>query len=34
VLAKLKQISKQRYVSSYSVAQIHAGLGQKDEALR
>jgi serine/threonine-protein kinase len=33
VLAELKQLSARHYVASYSVAQIYAGLGDKDRAL-
>ncbi len=32
VLADLKAASKRRYVPSYEIAVIHAGLGDKDEA--
>jgi TolB-like protein/Flp pilus assembly protein TadD len=34
ILDQLEQISKQRYVASYSFALVHLGLGHKDEALR
>ena len=33
VLADLKAASKRRYVPSYEIAVIHAGLGDKDETL-
>jgi tetratricopeptide (TPR) repeat protein len=33
-LEELFELSKQRYVSPYSVARIHATLGETDEALR
>jgi len=32
VLNELKESSKQGYISSYSIAAIHAGLGEKDQA--
>jgi serine/threonine-protein kinase len=32
ILAELQELSKQRYVSAYHMAVIHAGLGEKDEA--
>jgi serine/threonine-protein kinase len=32
ILEELKELSKQRYVSAYNMAVIHAGLGQKDQA--
>ncbi|KPL03963.1 MAG: hypothetical protein AMJ90_02570 [candidate division Zixibacteria bacterium SM23_73_2] len=32
VLAELKELSKQRYVSPYSIATIYIGLGEKDQA--
>jgi tetratricopeptide (TPR) repeat protein len=32
LLAELKELSKQRYVASYSIALIHVGLDEKDEA--
>ncbi len=32
VLDKLTQLSKRRYVPSYHIARIYAGLGEKDEA--
>jgi TolB-like protein/Tfp pilus assembly protein PilF len=34
ILEQLNALPKQRYVSSYDVARIHAALGRKDEALR
>lgn len=34
VLAELNAQSKRRYVSSYAIALVHAGLGEKNEALR
>ena len=34
ILEQLNTISKERYVSAYSFALIHLGLGDKDEALR
>jgi tetratricopeptide (TPR) repeat protein len=33
-LDQLKEISRQRYVSAYDFAIIHAGLGDKDQALQ
>lgn len=33
IIDELKELSKQRYVSSFSIAIIHAGLGEEDEAL-
>ena len=33
VLAELNAQSKRRYVSSYAIALVHAGLGEKNEAL-
>jgi TolB-like protein/tetratricopeptide (TPR) repeat protein len=33
VLEQLKNMSRQRYVSPYHVATIHAGLGQNDQAI-
>jgi TolB-like protein/Flp pilus assembly protein TadD len=33
VLDRLRQLSKERYVSPYNFAIIHLGLGQKDEAI-
>jgi TolB-like protein/DNA-binding winged helix-turn-helix (wHTH) protein/Tfp pilus assembly protein PilF len=33
VLAQFAELSSRRYVTSYGVALVHAGLGQKDEAL-
>jgi TolB-like protein/DNA-binding winged helix-turn-helix (wHTH) protein/Tfp pilus assembly protein PilF len=33
ILDELKKISKRRYVSSYEIAVIYAGLGDKDKAL-
>jgi hypothetical protein len=32
-LEGLKEVSKQRYVSPYNIAQIHARLQEKDQAL-
>src|SRR5437667_7105106 len=32
VIDQLKQLSKQRYVSSYYIALIYTGLGEKDSA--
>lgn len=32
VLHELEELFKQRYVSSFSLALVHAGLGQRDEA--
>jgi len=32
VLNELKESSKQGYISAYSIAAIHAGLGEKDQA--
>lgn len=34
VLAELRELQNQRYVSSYTVAAIYTGLGDKDEAFR
>jgi tetratricopeptide (TPR) repeat protein len=34
VLAELQQMSSQRYVSPYTIAAIHTGLGDRDEAFR
>ena len=34
ILEQLNTISKERYVSAYSFALVHLGLGDKDEALR
>jgi uncharacterized protein YpiB (UPF0302 family) len=34
VLAQLDQLSKERYVTPYGVAWIHAALGEREEALR
>jgi hypothetical protein len=34
VLAELNERSKQSYVSSYDIAAIHAGLGDKDTAFK
>lgn len=34
VLARLKGLSKERYVSPYELASIHAALGETDEAFR
>ena len=33
VLEGLRQLSSSRYVSPYSVALVHAGLGDRDQAL-
>jgi len=33
VLEGLRQLSSTRYVSPYSVALVHAGLGDRDQAL-
>jgi tetratricopeptide (TPR) repeat protein len=33
-LAELNTLSKKRYVSAYALALVHAGLGDRDEALR
>jgi serine/threonine-protein kinase len=33
-LDQLKEVSKQRYVSAYSFAIIHAGLGERDQAFQ
>ena len=33
ILAQLTEVSKTRYVSGYSFAVIHLGLGEKDQAL-
>jgi hypothetical protein len=33
MLEGLKQLSSTRYVSPYSVALVHAGLGDRDQAL-
>ncbi len=33
VMSKLKELSKQAYVSSYDVATVYVALGQKDQAL-
>jgi hypothetical protein len=32
IVQQLRTLSKQRYVPSYPIAAIYAGLGQKDEA--
>jgi len=32
-LGKLKRLAKERYVTPYGVALVHAGLGEKDQAL-
>ena len=32
VLQEMEALSKQRFVTSYGVALVHAGLGQIDEA--
>jgi TolB-like protein/Tfp pilus assembly protein PilF len=34
ILGQLKELSKERYVSAYSVALVYLGLGNKEEALR
>ncbi len=34
VLVDLEQLQSQRYVSPYTVAAIHAGLGNQDEAVK
>jgi hypothetical protein len=34
VLSDLQQLQGQRYVSSYTVAAIHAGLGDQDQAFK
>lgn len=34
VLAELKQLARRRYVSPYNFAVLHAGLGERGEALR
>jgi hypothetical protein len=34
VLDQLKDLSRRRYVSTYSFALVYLGLGDKDEALR
>ena len=34
VLAQLDQLSKERYVTPYGVARVHAALGEREEALR
>jgi TolB-like protein/Flp pilus assembly protein TadD len=34
ILDQLKELSKERYVSAYSVALVYLGLGNKEEALR
>ena len=34
VLAKLEKLSTERYISSYNLALVHLGLGQKEEALQ
>ena len=33
ILQELKQLSKQKYVPAYAIAEIHAGLGENDLAL-
>jgi serine/threonine-protein kinase len=33
ILAKLTEIAKTRYISGYSFAVIHLGLGEKDQAV-
>jgi Flp pilus assembly protein TadD len=32
VLQELQELSKQRYVSPYHIAMVHAGLGERDSA--
>jgi len=32
ILAELKQLAAQKYVSAYDIALVHAGLGEKDQA--
>ncbi len=34
VLRQLRELSRQRYVSAYDIALLHAGLGEKEEAFR
>jgi len=34
VLAQLMKLSRQRYVSTYNIALVHAGLGEREEAFR
>ena len=34
ILEQIKELSKQRYVSAYSLATVCVGLGDKEEALR
>src|SRR5678815_3247435 len=34
ILEQLQELSKQRYVSAYSLAIVYLGLGDKEEALR
>ena len=34
MLDRLKEVSKQRYVSAYSFALVYAGLGEKDQAFK
>jgi tetratricopeptide (TPR) repeat protein len=34
ILNKLTELSKQKYVSPYYLAEIHGGLGEKDEAFK
>jgi TolB-like protein/Tfp pilus assembly protein PilF len=34
ILQRLREISKQRYISPYDFALVHMGLGEKDEAIR
>lgn len=33
ILDELNELSKERYVSPYFIAIVHAGLGEKDKAL-
>jgi hypothetical protein len=33
VLIELRELSETRYVSSYLIATVHAGLGEKEQAL-
>ena len=34
VLAQLDQLAKERYVTPYGIARVHAALGESEEALR
>jgi hypothetical protein len=34
ILARFQQLAEHRYVTSYGVALVHAGLGDKSEAFR